>query len=426
MPETTPFHPRTAELCASMAWKDWSGYHAVRRYDTLHEPEYHAVRQAAGLLDVTPLFKLDVRGPGAGDLLAWVTARDPRKLKVGRVAYCTWCDEQGRLLDDGTLTRRDDEVWRLTSADPPFAWLHRAAREFDAQVTDVTRELGALALQGPRSRAILADCCEGDVSALRFFGHTRARLAGVDVEITRTGYTGDLGYEVWVPAGDALPVWDALMEAGRPHGLRPLGLDALDMLRIEAGFVLLGVDYVSARRAFTPEQTSSPFELGLDFTVKLDREAFVGRDALAAERRDGSPWSFVGLDIDWVELEELHARRGLPPALPSEAWRASVPLFEGARSGGPPGSRPKGKQVGWASSGTWSPLLKKNLALASVRTPFAGPGTRLSIETLVDHRRRFVTATVTTTPFFDPERKTSVPGRGERATARADGGSAGS
>jgi aminomethyltransferase len=397
MPLPTPFHPRTSTLCTSLRWKEWAGYHAVCSYDTCHEPEYMAVRHAAGLLDVTPLYKFDVRGRDATEFLCYVTARNIARLKVGQVGYGCWCDEDGKVLDDGTVTRWDENDYRVTSADPSFAWLSRHARGFDVAIEDVSTDLAALALQGPTSRAILQDACGGDVGTLGFFRAMRARLAGVDIDITRTGYTGDLGYEVWIPKEHALTVYDALTESGRPHGMLPMGLDALDVCRVEAGFILIGVDYFSARRCLIEAQKSSPYEIGLGWTVHLKRDNFIGREALAAEKRDGSDWALIGLEIDWEELERLFDAHGLPPQLPTSAWRTAVPVHAGE------------VQVGRATSGAWSPLLKQNLALASVQTRHSAPGTRLSIEVTVEFERKHVAATVRKPPFFDPERKRATP-----------------
>jgi aminomethyltransferase len=220
-----------------------------------------------------------------------------------------------------------------------------------------------------------------------------ARLGSVPVTISRTGYTGDLGYEIWVDAEHALPLWDALLAAGAPHGITPCGLLALDIARIEAGLILRDVDYVSAHAALIPSQFSSPYELNLGWTVNLEKEAFVGRAALAAEAARGAAWKLVGLDTSWEALERLYAEVGLPPRLPAAAWRVSVPVYAG------------GRQVGYATSGCWSPLLKKSIALAHVEASHAAPGTPLAIEVTVEHRRRLAAATVVALPFFDPERK---------------------
>ncbi len=397
MPTASPFHERTSALCKSLRWKEWAGYHAVCRYGVVHDPEYFAVRHAAGLLDVTPLFKLDVSGPDATAFLTYVTARNVARLKLGQVAYSCWCDEHGKLLDDGTITRWDDSAYRVTSADPSYAHLLRHARGFDVTIEDVSDRVAALALQGPRARAVLQSCCEGQgddgIAALRYFRAMRSRIAGREVRITRTGYTGDLGYELWMDNADALAVYDTVTEAGGPHGLLPVGLDALDMLRVEAGYILLGVDYFSARRCLIEAQKSTPYEMGLGWTVHTEREPFLGKAALRREKREGSEWTLIGLDIGWDELEALHARHGLPPHVAAEAWRTAVPVFSG------------GVQVGQATSGSWSPQLKKNIALASVRTPHGVAGSKLQIEVTVEYERHRIWADVAPLPFLDLARK---------------------
>lgn len=392
MPVPTPFHERTAKLCTSYRWKEWAGYHAVCSYDTCHEPEYAAFRHAAGLLDVSPLQKYRVAGSDAARLLAYVMTRDITRLAVGRVTYTCFCDERGKVIDDGTVARLDDETFRVTSASPAYAWLSRHTRGFTVEIEDQSEAIAALAVQGPTSRAVLEEALEAELK-LPFFRVAAGAIDGVEVEISRTGYTGDLGYEVWMPAEHALSVWDTLIAAGRPHGLLPVGLDALDVTRVEAGFVLQDVDYFSAPRCLIESRKSSPFEIGLGWTVQLDRDPFVGQAALRAEQARGPAWSLVGLEMSWEELERLYDRYQLPPHLAATAWRTAVPVFEG------------GRQVGQATSGTWSPILKKSLALASVRTEHAAIGTALAIEHTVEYERRAVACRVVDRPFFDPERK---------------------
>jgi aminomethyltransferase len=402
MPIPTPFHPRTAELCTSLLFKEWAGYHAVRSFGHSHEREYHAVRQSAGLLDVTPLHKYRIEGPAAADFLAHVLARDARRLKPGRVAYGCWCDERGHVVDDGTLTCWEPGRYRLTSAEPAFDWLVEHVRGFDARIHEESEEIAALALQGPRSRAILIDLLGGpsspaaeDLAALPFFGALKTRAGELEPEITRTGYTGDLGYELWIPAADALELWDALMAAGEPHRMLPMGLDALDVTRLEAGFLLGGVDYVHARRAMLPRQASTPYELGLDWTVHLEREPFLGQDALRRAQARGPRQKLVGLVVDVTAIERLFDEAGLPPELQSAAWREDRPVLLGAQ------------QVGYATSGVFSPTLKQGLALATVEAAHAAIGTELALEHTVEHRRKSVPARVAKLPFFDPERKRS-------------------
>ena len=397
MPLPTPFHPRTAECCTSLLWKDWAGYFAVKSYDTCHEREYYALRHAVGMIDVTPLFKYDVSGKDAARLLAWVTVRDVGRLKVGQATYLCWCDDDGQVLDDGTVTRLGEERFRMTAAEPYFHWLVREAEGFDVELEDVTHRVGALAVQGPASRDLLVAAGAEGVRDLRFFRSIETDVAGVPAIVTRTGYTGDLGYEVWVANEDAVSLWDGLADRGTGFGLEPAGLDALDVTRVEAGFLLAGIDYTSARGETIPERRTSPYELGLGWTVQLDREPFLGQSALRSEKARGPARETVGLELDWEELEALFAVHDLPPELPATAWRGGEPVYSA------------GRWVGRATSGTWSPTLKKLLAIALVERDAARLGTRLEMEVLVEHRRERVTARVVERPFFDPPRKRETP-----------------
>lgn len=395
MPIPTPFHERTQALCSSYRWKDWSGYCAVSSFDTTHEREYFAFRESAGLLDVTPLYKYEVTGPDAAALLARMMVRDMSKLKVGRVAYSCWCDDGGKVIDDGTVSRLGENHFRVTAADPTLHWLQALSRGFDVEIEDSSTRLAALALQGPTSRAILRDAMgNAQIDALKFFGVTRTEIQGIPVWISRTGYTGDLGYEVWVEPGAALALWDALMAAGGAHGIEAVGLDALDVARIEAGFILLAVDYYSSHKVVLESRKSTPHELGFAWMVDLERGNFIGRDAIAAEIKRGSTWQLVGLEVSWKELEALYESFNLPPSLPVTASRSGLPIYT-----------EDGRQVGQATSHTWSPILKKYLAIASVHRGYEAKGTKLQIEHTVEYERRKVTATVAPLPFYDPERK---------------------
>ncbi len=395
MLKTTPFHPRTSALCVSHAWRRWAGYVVASSYELQHDREYHAIRSSAALLDVSPLYKYLVTGPDAERLLDRVVTRDVARCKVGQVLYTPWCDAAGKVIDDGTISRLDEQRFRMTSADPNVRWLHENAAGLDVAIEDVSESTAALALQGPNARTILQQLTDGDLAGLKYYRLTAATLRGMPVTISRTGYTGDLGYEIWVDAARALALWDAVIEAGTPYGLTPAGILALDVARIEAGLMLIEVDYVSAHRALIEGQKSSPFELNLGWTVSLEKEHFVGRGALAVEVRRGPAWQLVGLEVDWDSLERLYADVGLAPRLPTVAWRTSVPVYAAARS----------EQVGYATSGCWSPLLKKYIALAHLRSGYAAPGTRVDMEVTVEHRRNLASARVVRTPFYNPERK---------------------
>ena len=393
MPLPSPFHDRTAPLCRSYKWKEWAGRVAVSRFEDSHEPEYYAFRQSAGLIDISPLYKYDVRGRDAAALLRRMAVRDIGRLQVSRVTYCCWCDDRGMVLDDGTITRLDDDWYRVTAAEPTYHWLMRLARGFVVEIEDVSDTVVALAVQGPASRSVLQQCSDAGLDDLGFFRATRGRIDGLDVWISRTGYTGDLGYEVWGAQEHALALWDAIVDGGRPFGLRPCGLDALDMTRIEAGFILAGVDYFPGATEVLESRKSTPDEIGLDWTVDLDRDPFVGQAAIRAERARGSKWQLVGLEVDWAALEAMYDRHGMPTHLPAEACRAAVPVYRGRR------------QVGQATSHTWSPILKKQLALASVHTADAVIGSEFEIEHTVEFERLRTVATIVETPFYNPERK---------------------
>lgn len=391
----TPFHPRTEPLCAAKNWRRWSGYLAASSYELHHDREYWAIRNSAGLLDVSPLHKYLISGPDAERLMDRVVTRDVTKCALHQVLYTPWCDEAGKVMDDGTLARLTHNSFRLTSALPNLRWLQDNARGMDVGVEDISDDLAALALQGPNARTILKGAASGAADDLRFFRLTEGSIDGFPVQITRTGYTGDLGYEIWTERDDALALWDALMEAGRPHRIVPAGMLALDIARIEAGLILIDVDYVPAHHAIIEDRKSSPFELGLGWTVKLDKRSFIGRDALIAEKARRPEWEFKGLEISWESLEELYGTVGLPPQLPSEGWRKSVPVYGG------------GRQVGYATSGCWSPLLKKYIALAHLQATHSETGTQLRMEVTVEHHRRRAKARVVDTPFFNPARKRS-------------------
>jgi aminomethyltransferase len=394
MPVPTPFHARTSALCTSLFWKDWAGYYAVRSYDTYVEREYFAIRHAAGLIDVTPLFKYEVFGADASAFLSRIMTRNVAKLKVGQVAYACWCDEEGKVIDDGTVARLDDTYFRVTANESALAWFQRFTRGYEVTIEDSCDQIGALSLQGPSSRSILNVVSEQNLNELRFFWVTQSKIEGADVQISRTGFTGDLGFEVWVRNEDALKVYDAIMAAGKPYGILAAGLDAMDMTRLEAGYVIKGVDYYNANRCLIEARKSTPYELGLGWLVHLKRDAFNGHLALRKEKKEGPKRLLVGLDIDWDEHEALFAEHNLPIEIPGAPWRHAIPVYDGG-----------GQQIGYANSGTWSPILKKNIALATVKPQYGKPGAKVKFEVTVEYRRRMVTATVVERPFFDPERK---------------------
>ena len=398
----TPLHPRTAPLNRKLQWREWSGYWASSAYADAHDIEYNAIREAAALIDVSPLYKYRVSGRDALALVDRVITRDASKLKVGQVYYTPWCDEHGKVIDDGTVHRIAESDFLWTAADPQQRWLTLNGRGLEVVIEDVSESLSAIALQGPLARAVLEAATGASFADLRYFRRRDANLAGVPVGVSRTGYTGDLGYEVWIPAERAVDAWDALASAGAPFGIRPAGMLALDVVRLEAGLVLLEVDYTSARHALNPEQNYSPYELAMGRLVDLDKAPFTGQLALRREAARGGPARrLVGVTLDWYGLEGLYADQDLPPAISPAVNRTAAPVFAPELAGGLRG----GRQVGKVTSLGWSPILKQAIGLASVPPQYEAVGSRLAVEWTVEGRRGRVPATVTPLPFLDLPRK---------------------
>jgi aminomethyltransferase len=396
MPIGTAVHERTFALAESLNYREWSGYYAVSAYEAHHEHEYNAIRNASALIDVSPLFKYRVSGRDAVKLVDRVITRDAYNLGIGQVYYTPWCDEHGKVIDDGTVTRVAEDTFRWTAADPSLRWLSQNAAGLQVAIDDISEDVAALALQGPTSGRLLAAAAEGDIQSLKYFRMMRATIAGVPVDISRTGYTGDLGYEIWMPWNRAVEVWDALMTKGRAFDIHAAGMLALDVARVEAGLLLIDVDFNSSKKALIESQKYTPFEMGLGRLVQLDARPFVGRRPLIEERRRGPARQIVGLEVSWPAVEKLYERLGLPPQVSATASREAVPVFR------------NDNQVGRATTTTWSPVLKKLIALATIAAPHFAEGTELEFEVTVEAERHLVPATVVKTPFFNPARKTAL------------------
>jgi len=395
MPIGTAVHERTFALAESLNYREWSGYYAVSAYEAHHEHEYNAIRNASALIDVSPLFKYIVSGRDAAKLVDRVITRDAFKLAVGQVYYTPWCDEWGKVIDDGTVTRVAENTFRWTAADPSLRWFRQNAMGLDVTVEDISEQVAALALQGPTSGRLLAAVADADIRNLKYFRMTRGTIRGVPVEVSRTGYTGDLGYEIWMPWDRAVDVWDALMSGGRPFDIQPAGMLALDVARVEAGLLLIDVDFNSSKKALIESQKYTPYEMGLGRLVQLDKRPFVGRAPLVDEQRRGPARQIVGLEIGWPAIEKLYDDIGMPPQVAATASRVAVPVYK------------SGRQVGRATTTTWSPVLKKMIALATISAPHFAEGTELEFEVTVEAVRHRVPAVVVKTPFFNPPRKTA-------------------
>ena len=392
----TPFHPRTEPLCHSYDWMQWSGYLSVSSYNDFVQPEYASIRNSAALIDLSPLYKYAVTGADAVLLVNRIVTKDAEEMRVGQVAYTPWCDPNGMVRQEGTVFRYEEDHFEIYAAEPAFEWIQRNAVGYQVKVTDRSAELAMLSLQGPHSRAVLDTATDGAIGDLKFFRCTRARIAGVNVTVSRTGFTGDLGYEIWIPAEEALPVWDHLMEIGAPWQITPCGLIAMDIARVEAGLILISVDYVSSEFAYTDDDLVTPYELGLGWAVNLDRGNFVGRKALRTARQVGPRRCVIGLEIEWQPLEEAYMAANLMPELPMTVCREAVPVYS-----------EEGLQVGHASSKVWSKLLKKYIALATIDADYAQIGNHVEMEVTVQYKRCRVAAKVVDNHFFRPERMRS-------------------
>jgi aminomethyltransferase len=397
VPVGTAFHERTLALCESLNYREWSGYYTVSVYEMHHEHEYNAIRNSAALIDISPLFKYRVTGRDATKFVNRVIARDINKVAVDQVIYCCWCDPEGKVIDDGTITRLGENDYRWTAADPSLRWFRQNALALDVTIEDISEQTAALALQGPMSGRVLHEAADANITNLKYFRVTHGKIAGVPVDISRTGYTGDLGFEIWMPWRDAIKVWDALTAKGKAFDIHPAGMIALDIARIEAGLILIEVDYISSKKALIESQKYSPAEIGLGKLVDLKKENFVGRAALAQEVAKGAQRALVGLEINWNEVEALYDKLKMAPQVPTMASRVAVPVYR------------IGRQIGKATSTTWSPTLKKMIALACVSRESAKAGTTLNIEITVEAVRHTVSAKVVPLPFFNPPRKTAVP-----------------
>jgi aminomethyltransferase len=398
VPVGTAFHQKTLALCESLNYREWSGYYTVSVYEMHHEHEYNAIRNSAALIDISPLFKYRLTGRDATRFVNRVISRDINKVAIDQVIYCCWCDPEGKVIDDGTITRLAENEYRWTAADPSLRWFQQNALALDVQIEDISEQVAALALQGPTTGNLLKAVTDADIASLKYFRVSRGQIAGVPVDISRTGYTGDLGFEIWMPWKSAGKVWDELAKKGKAFDIHPAGMIALDVARIEAGLILIEVDYTSSKKALTASQKYSPAEIGLGKLVDLNKDNFVGREALAKEKKNGgASRALVGLEINWNEVEALYDKLGMAPQVPSTASRIAVPVYH------------NGKQIGKATSTTWSPTLKKMIALACVNREQSSTGATLKIEMTVEAVRHTVSAKVIALPFFNPARKTGVP-----------------
>lgn len=393
--KTTPFHARTEPLMQGAEWRRWGGYQVASCYEMAPDREYYAVRASCAMFDVSALAKYSIKGTDARAFLQKLITRNIANLKMGEVLYSPWCDSRGKVIDDGTFACLDEEHFQMTAAEQGEAWLRKVARGFQVSIENISDHYGVLALQGPTSLGVLRELVGPDVAKLGFSQSYHTHFESVPLWISRTGYTGDLGYEVWVPRDEAVRIWDKLVAIGDSYALYPAGIWALDVARIEAGLLMLDVEYTSALNAATVAQTSSPFELGLGWSVHFKKGDFLGRKALLEEKEHNTtPYHYVGCTLDTVAYREAFLELGLPPNLSVKAWRGIHPLFAS-----------EGPQVGYATCGTWSPTLQRYLMLAQVSPAYARPGQELVFEDVIERRRVKLPCKVEKLPFFNTDRK---------------------
>ena len=398
MVRTTPFHPRLSELNSTGLYTHWQGYLSALRYSHAPKHEYFAVRNSVGVFDTSPLYKYWVRGRDAEPFLAGVLVRDIRKCRPGHAQYTMWCDDRGFVMEDGVVFRHSATEFLITAARPNLGYLQGLVGRLQVEMEDVTEAYGVLAVQGPRSREVLATLT-GEVESLRFFELTQTKIASAPVTLSRTGYTGDLGYEITVQSEHALDVLDAVLAAGDGHGIRPFGEDALMMLRIEAGLALVDVEFHNSRLVFTDDDRVTPKELGMGWMLRGldDDRAFVGRDAIRRELAErASRWATVGVVVDWQDWDRLYHAAGLLPPKNEQPLRHESMLYDG-----------EGTQVGYATSNMYSPVLQRHIGLARVRPAVAKPDTEVHLELTINHHNTRVLARTARLPHFNPERKTA-------------------
>ena len=399
MIRTTPFHDRTSAANVSGLWEHWSGYLVAQKYQLSEKFEYFAIRNSAGLFDSSPLYKYRIHGRGAEAFLAGVLARDIRTCQVGHGQYTAWLDDRGFVVEDGVIFRMAVDAYLLTCAEPNLAYFAGLVGRHQVTIADVSEESAVLSVQGPKSREILA-CLAPGVAELPYFGLTAATIAGTPLTISRTGYTGDLGYELWITADRAVPVWDAVVEAAAGRGVIPFGTVALSMARIEAGLLLLDVDFGSSRFAWTDANRSTLIELGLGWMVKglaADDRRFIGRAATERELRDRtSRWKLTGLVLDWQDYDRHYDAAGLIPPKDHTPVQDEYYVYDDA-----------GIQLGYATSLMYSPMLQRHIALARVPLDRTKPGSRVKVELPVNHRYEYFDAAVTRLPLYNPDRRTA-------------------
>ena len=398
MARHTPFHDRTNVLNTTQLWSHWAGYLSAQRYQLSEKFEYFAVRNSAGMFDTSPLYKYRICGRDAERFLGGLLTRDIRKCRPGQAQYTIWCDDDGFVIEDGVVIRQSETDFLLSTAEPNLAYFQDRMGRHQVTIDDISDEVAALALQGPKSREIL-EKLSPEIESLRYFETVETKIGRAPVTVSRTGFTGDLGYEIWVESDNALALWDAVTDASAGYGVLPFGETALLMTRIEAGLLLIDVDFSSSRYAWTDADRSTPLELGLGWmlrTIDDDSRPFIGRQAIRRELAAGSRWILTGLLIDWKDWFNLYDRNGLVPPKDHLPGAYESILYDDAA-----------EPVGYATSLMYSPMVQRHIAIARVLPELSTPGHHVNLEVTINHKWQQVKATTTRMPFYNPPHKTA-------------------
>jgi len=379
----TPFHEKAREKCYAHDWHRWAGYKVVKQY-TSAELEYTAIRNTAGVIDITPMHKYSVQGKDAKKFINKLITRNIDNIQPNQVVYALWCNEDGFLVDDGTVFCFDQNNFRICSGERNLNWFEDTAIGFDVSIEDISHSIAALAFQGPLSCKILHMLNANNIENLKPFCFDQFTINNQEITISRTGFSGDLGYELWCEPSQAHEVWNALFSFNKDYKILAAGLDALDMVRVEAGFIVVNADLIAAEHALRPNRMRTPYELGLAWMVNLDKEFFTGKEALIKQKNKGVEKKLIGLDV-----------QGDKPAVGSV-------LYDGSK-----------KEIGIVTTAMWSPTLKSNIAMGYVDKEFIKLGSKILAEIYhpeeLEYRKIWAQCKVVKKQFLNLERRNAVP-----------------
>ena len=383
----TPFHKRTSEHCYANDWYRWGGYKVAKEYSST-ELEYTAMRNTAGVIDITPMHKYEIKGKDAKKFINKLITKNITNIQSNQVAYGIWCNEDGMVIDDGTIFCLNENHYRIFCAERNLNWFCDTATGFNVTIEDISSSIAALAFQGPLSCKILNLLKVENIENLKPFHFDNYKLENQNVTISRTGFSGDLGYEIWCDPSQAIDVWDSLFKFNRDYKVLAAGMNSLEMVRIEAGFIQPNADFMSAEQALRPNRMRNPYELGLGWLVNLDKEYFTGKQALIRHKEKGPEKKLVGLDVE-----------GDKPAVGSV-------LYDNIKKN-------QAKEIGIVTAAMWSPVLKSNIAIGFVNKEYYKLGSNVYAEIYhpeeLDYRKIWAECKVVKKQFFNNPRRNAIP-----------------